>query len=152
MRTIDGATWQGDNIPGGTTGAYAPGWTVNNRAKSRNRTNTGTYASHGWGYSWLVNRRVLYNNNSVEAPGDTADFFMGPDSCSRLFVSTNTAVLNYSRWYRTIHRLADVPRNSANATPAFHVLPGRFPAHTEPYESPRTDWEKWGKNSTGTAT
>jgi anaerobic selenocysteine-containing dehydrogenase len=142
-------TWAADNIPGGTAGAYAPGWTVRNRAKSRNRTNTGTYASHGWGYSWLVNRRVLYNN-TAEAPGDTADFFMGPDSCSRLFVSTNAAVLNYSRWYRTIHRLSDVPKNSANAVPAIHVLPGRFPAHTEPYETPRTDWETWGKNSTGT--
>jgi anaerobic selenocysteine-containing dehydrogenase len=151
----DGATWTGDNIPGGVTGPYG-GWTVNNRAKSRNRTNTGTYASHGWGYSWLVNRRVLYNNNAStypfagEAPGDTNDLFMGPDSCSRLFVSTNAAVLNYSRWYRTIHRLSDVPKNSANAVPAIHVLPGRFPAHTEPYETPRTDWETWGKNSTGT--
>jgi len=143
-------TWQGDNIPGGTTGAYAPGWTVMNRAKSRNRTNTGTFAFHGWGYAWLVNRRVLYNN-TTEAPGDTADFFMGPDSCSRLFVSTNTAVLPYSRWYRTIHRLADVPKKADGTTPAVHVLPGRFPAHVEPYETPRLDWETWGKNTAGGA-
>ncbi len=122
----DGATWLADNIPVARLARTLRGWTVHNRAKSRNRTNTGTYASHGWGYSWLVNRRVLYNN-TTEAPGDTADFFMGPDSCSRLFVSTSTAVLNYSRWYRTIHRLADVPRNSANATPAFHVAPGSLP-------------------------
>jgi formate dehydrogenase major subunit len=81
---------------------------------------------------------------------------MGPDQCSRLFVSTSTAVLNYSRFYRTIHRLVDAPKNSANAVPAIHVLPGRFPAHTEPYETPRTDWETWGKNtalgSTGLST
>ena len=24
------------------------------------------YAYHGWGYAWLVNRRVLYNNNNTE--------------------------------------------------------------------------------------
>ncbi len=35
-----------------------------NRAKSRDRQDpNGTLASPGWGYSWLVNRRVLYNNN-----------------------------------------------------------------------------------------
>ena len=43
----------------------------------------------GWGYSWLVNRRVFYNNGDI--PGDVADYFMGPDSCSRLFVSTNSS-------------------------------------------------------------
>ena len=94
-----------------------------NRAKSRDRTNyNNVSAYHGWGYAWFVNRRVLYNNNNTETAGfDVADFPMGPDQCSRLFVSTNTSVLNYSRFYRTIHRLADVPKNAAGAIPAFHV-------------------------------
>ncbi len=113
VRTTAALTWL-DNTIGHCYGSTRRGWTVQNRAKSRNQTNTGTYASHGWGYSWLVNRRVLYNN-TTEAPGDIADFFMGPDSCSRLFVSTSTAVLNYSRWYRTIHRLADRARRTRPA-------------------------------------
>ena len=130
-------------------------WVTMNRAKSRDRTNyNNVYTYHGWGYAWLVNRRVLYNNNNTETAGfDVADFPMGPDQCSRLFVSTNTGVLNYSRFYRTIHRLADVPKNAAGAIPAFHStgLPGRFPSHVEPYESPRTDWQTWGKNTAGGA-
>ena len=67
-------------------------WVTANRAKSRDRTNyNGVSAYHGWGYSWLVNRRVLYNNNNTETRRiDVADFSMGPDQCSRLFVSTNT--------------------------------------------------------------
>ena len=63
--------------------------------------------------------------------------------------------MNYSRFYRTIHQLADVPKKADGAVPAFHTstggLPGRFPAHDEPYESPRTDWETWGKNTAGGA-
>jgi formate dehydrogenase major subunit len=134
-------------------------WEVMNRAKSRNRTDDGNALQfHGWGYSWLVNRRVLYNNSEVVS--DVGDFFMGPDSCSRLFVSTNAAVLNYSRWYRTIHRLSDVPSPvvaAQTASPHYAgtvSYAGRFPAHVEPYESPRPDLAastKWGHNTSGTA-
>jgi len=111
-----------------------------------------------WGYSWLVNRRVLYNNNSGttfdgDVPGDQADVFVSPENVARLFVSNNTGVMDYGINYRTIHRLNDVPRVSGNAIPAVHVLPGRFVAHTEPYESPRPDLvATWGKNSTTDAT
>ncbi len=121
-------------------------WLVFNRSKSRaNADPNGTLAYPGWGYSWLVNRRVLYNNADV--PGDVTDYYMGPDSASRLFVSTNTSTLNYSRWYRTIHRLADKPDAGVGTV---HVLPGRFPAHTEPYETPRADLAAiWGRNTTG---
>jgi len=137
-------------LPNGTNHTAGAVWTVQNRAKSRDNTNyNNTFAYHGWGYAWLVNRRVLYNNGEV--PGDVADFFMGPDSCARLFVSTSTAVIPYSRWYRTIHRLVDVPKKVDGTTPAVHVLPGRFPAHVEPYETPRLDWETWGKNTAGGA-
>jgi len=173
--TVDGCEWVSEKVyremclpctsaTGGTiwiyTGAYNTNltqnkgggqadWVTANRSKSRDNTNnSNTFAYHGWGYAWLVNRRVLYNNSEV--PGDVADFPMGPDQCARLFVSTNTGVIGYSRFYRTIHRLADVPKKSDNTTPAVHVLSGRFPSHTEPYETPRADWETWGKNSSGT--
>lgn len=121
-------------------------WLVDNRSKSRvNADPNGTLAYPGWGYSWLVNRRVLYNNADI--PGDVTDYYMGPDSAARLYVSTNTSTLNYSRWYRTIHRLADKPDTGIGDP---HVLPGRFPAHTEPYETPRADLAAtWGRNTTG---
>ncbi len=115
-----------------------------NRAKSRDRTNyNGTLAFHGWGYAWLVNRRVLYNNGEV--PGDVADFPMGPDSCARLFVSTNTARASTTRagTGRSIV-CVDTPQDRRRLT-----LPGRSTqrrlclvvsrSHTEPYETPRTD-------------
>ncbi len=124
-------------------------WATANRAKSRDKSDpNSTFAYPGWGYAWLVNRRVLYNNGEV--PGDVADFPMGPDACARLFVSTNSSVIGYSRFYRTIHKLVDMPKKADGTTPAVHVLPGRFPSHTEPYETPYADWEKWGKNSKGT--
>jgi formate dehydrogenase major subunit len=156
----NGATWATDNKASGQAN-----WAVQNRAKSRDNANdSNIFAYHGWGYAWLVNRRVLYNNSEI--PGDVADFFMGPDSCSRLFVSTNTAVLNYSRWYRTIHRLADKPDvvlAGTTSSPHFVTDPsnpllkisyaGRFPAHCEPYESPKAAFlTAWGRNTKGTAT
>ncbi len=172
--TLTGSEWVAESIyremctSVGTTGtiwiytnAYNPtldksnlnttytAWTVANRAKSRERLDPfGTFGFHKWGYSWLVNRRVLYNNSEV--PGDIADFFMTADSQARLFVASNPpALLNYSRWYRTYHKLSDTPRKSDNTVPAIHVLPGKFPAHTEPYESPRADLvATWGKNAT----
>ena len=146
-------------------------WLVNNRAKSRvglfsaaNDPNS-TLAYPGWGYSWLVNRRVLYNNGEVT--GDVADYYMGPDSVARLFVSTNTSVLNYSRWYRKVHNMADAPDVTVGAdgswgggnqtSPHFvtnpaggkYTLAGRFPAHTEPYESPKDAafLALWGRNT-----
>jgi len=140
-------------------------WATANRAKSRSTWDGNNILAYpGWGYSWLVNRRVFYNNSEV--PGDVGDFYMGPDSCSRLFVSTNTATLNYSRWYRTIHRLSDKPDvvlAGTLASPHFVAKPGglptekvsyagRFPAHTEPYETPREDVASaWGRNTKGTA-
>jgi len=140
-------------------------WATANRAKSRSTWDGNNILAYpGWGYSWLVNRRVFYNNSEV--PGDVGDFYMGPDSCSRLFVSTNTAVFNYSRWYRTFHRLSDKPDLVlAGTTASPHFVPkpgglptekisyaGRFPAHTEPYETPRADVAaSWGRNTKGTA-
>jgi len=147
-------------------------WATDNRAKSRDRSDpNGTLATPGWGFAWLVNRRVLYNNNPAtfftsatsthEVPGDVNDLYMGPDSCSRLFVSTNTSVLNYSRWYRKVHTMADKPDvvvagSINNASPHFVsaglTYAGRFPAHVEPYETPRADLAAlWGRNTKGGA-
>jgi anaerobic selenocysteine-containing dehydrogenase len=128
-----------------------------NRAKSRRNRDigaaTGTGSRDGnqlyknWGYSWLVNRRVLYNDGNVA--GDQGDTFQSPELISRLFVSTNANVIDYGQSYRTIHGMKDKPLNAAGNIPAIHHLPGRFVAHTEPYETPRNDLaETWGKNST----
>ena len=130
-------------------------WRVSNRAKSRELYDpNGTFAYPGWGYAWLVNRRVLYNNGDI--PGDVGDFYMGPDSVARLFVTTNTGsgivpgtagtALNYSRWYRFYHRLGDMPDIGATGP---HVLPNRFPAHVEPYETPYANLATtYGRNTT----
>ncbi len=143
-------------LPGATG---QPNWGTYNRSKSRDRAD-GNFqmAFPGWGYAWLVNRRVLYNNGEI--PGDVTDFFMGPDSVGRLYVSTNTAqVLNYSRWYRKVQGLADRPTpvvagdtSSPHYSAGSVTYAGRFPAHVEPYETPRQDLlAVWGRNTSTTA-
>ncbi len=135
-------------------------WAVDNRAKSRNNADPNqTYAYPAWGYSWLVNRRVLYNN--LDIPGDVVDYYMTPDSVARLFVPAQPATIHYSRWWRFVHGLADrpdvvLPATSNPASPHY-VSPGlsysgRFPGHTEPYETPREDLAAlWGRNTRGVA-
>ena len=121
-------------------------WLCANRSKNRvghgsaNKDPNGTYAYPGWGYSWLINRRVLYNNGDV--PGDVGDNFQTPDSVARLFTPEFTpAAQNYgavgyanNRW-RRVHGLSDVPDTPGSAVHSVG-LPGRFPAHAEPYETP----------------
>ncbi len=133
------------------------GWTQFNRAKERNNVDSdGSGGGHqlykNWGYAWLVNRRVLYNNGRT--PWDQTDAFQGPDQCARLYVTNNGNLIDYARNYRTYHRLADVPDTGIGTV---HKLPGRFPAHTEPYESPRDGTgagtnlvSTWGYNTKGT--
>ncbi len=145
-------------------GSLQASWAVKNRAKSRDNTNDGgTFAYHGWGYAWLVNRRVFYNNADI--PAEVTDYFMEPDSCSHLFVPANAATLNYSRWYRHNHPLVDKPDVVLAATlnagsPHFVPKPGggtityagRFPAHVEPYETPKAALAAaWGRNTKGGA-
>jgi len=137
-------------------------WLVYNRAKSRaNADPNGSLSYPGWGYAWLVNRRVLYNNGDIKVgatPADVTDYFMGPDSVARLFVSKNTSVLNYSRWYRKVHNMSDRPDvvlAGDTSSPHFQggvAMAGRFPGHTEPYETPRSDLAAtWGRNTRGNA-
>ena len=136
-------------------------WLCANRAKQREGADpNGTFAYPGWGYSWLVNRRVLYNNTDI--PGDIADNFQTPDSVARLFVPTytpaagNHGAVGYAnnRW-RRVHGLADRPDNWNTSPIHTQGKPGRFPAHTEPYETPlefkNPDLlEEFGRNTRGT--
>lgn len=141
---------------GGTLWLYLEGWdTVTTtrgggwpagqpiRAKSRVKADSdsaggGHLLYKNWGYAWLVNRRVLYTNG--DTPWDQNDGFQGPDLVARLFVSHNASVIDYSTAYRTIHRLMDKPYLPDNVTaPAGSTLAGRFPWHTEPYETPRPE-------------
>lgn len=137
-------------------------WGTYNRSKNReNADPNGTLSYPGWGYAWLVNRRVLYNNGDINVGGtaaDITDFFMGPDSVARMFVSTKGDTLNYSRWYRKIHRMSDKPDTVlAGDTSSPHyqggiAMSGRFPGHCEPYETPRADLASvWGRNTRGGA-
>lgn len=134
------------------------GWQTFNRAKSRNNTDADTFLGghrmfKNWGYTWLVNRRVLYNNG--DCPWDQADGYQGPDQVSRFYVSTNSGLIDYSTNYRTIHLMKDIPDSVADADSP-HLAPGHFPAHTEPYETVRQDLvlgtgdkKMWGRNTSG---
>jgi anaerobic selenocysteine-containing dehydrogenase len=101
---------------------------------------------------------------------------MSPDSVIRLFSPKDQAKLgpvsgwvsnqkvkiyNYARWYRTIqaptkHIMVDMPVKwdaalSKGVVPpaTVHRLPGRFPSHVEPYETPRPELAAiWGYNTT----
>jgi formate dehydrogenase major subunit len=124
-------------------------WQVYNRSKSRNPDDPGgTLAFGAWGYAWLVNRRILYGNGDPAL--EVGDGFQGPDKVGRLFVTTNTGrgrAVNYATGYRFYHRLSDKPDTGIGDP---HVLPGRFPAHVEPYETPREDLAGvWGRNTRG---
>ena len=130
-------------------------WPEANRAKARDNINKGpanTYTR--WGWAWLYNRRVFYNN--FEVPCDEADAFVAPGFLARLFtISTNTmadftAGLSY-RYYSSLADKASVN----NGVGQRHYLTGRFPGHVEPTETPRdgtnlavgTDLvSTWGRN------
>jgi len=150
--------------PNARTHVGQTSWLVFNRAKSRSLQDpNGTFAYPAWGYSWLVNRRVLYNNGDV--PGDIHDWFMTPDSVARLFVpaytpaARNWGAVGYAnnRW-RRVHGLADRPDNWNTSPIHTQGIPGRFPAHTEPYETPLENTARgrdllavFGRNTRGVA-
>lgn len=123
-------------------------WPTANRARSRlghakYAAASRQYPRYGW--AWLLNRRIFYNNS--ELFGDVGDVFVAPGYMSRLFVNNTNTTADYSTLYRKFTTLADVPDAGVGGV---HVLPGRFPAHTEPYESPRPDLvATWGRNTSG---
>jgi anaerobic selenocysteine-containing dehydrogenase len=150
----------------------AVSWVLKNRAKSRNNTYKG--ASTGalgdttvadasannfprWGWSWLLNRRVFYNNGEIAA--DQSDTFVSPGAVCLMFTEKNApdaGVADWSLVYRKYKTFADVPSVvQAGDTTSPHFigsisLAGRFPGHTEPYESPREDLvTTWGHNQAG---
>ena len=134
----------------------AVSWGIANKAKSR--LGAPEYAGAAlqyprYGWAWLLNRRIFYNNG--ELPGDVTDVFVAPGYLARLWVIAGSNTLADWSWlYRGYNQLKDVP----DANPVGnHVHPGRFPAFTEPYESPfdGTVADKpnlvaaWGRNTAG---
>jgi anaerobic selenocysteine-containing dehydrogenase len=144
-------------IPDGATVSvdywYAVDWSEANRAKCRNNTDFGLANTYGrWGWAWLYNRRVFYNN--LEVPCDEADAFVAPGYLARLYViHTNTfADFSGSLSYRAYSTLAD-KASVQTAAGQRHYLTGRFPGHTEPLETPRDGTgtasdlvTTWGRN------
>jgi formate dehydrogenase major subunit len=128
-------------------------WGVANRAKSRQgrlagaATASGQYPRYGW--AWLLNRRIFYNNG--ELTGDVGDVFVAPGFIARLYTINTNTLADWSTLYRAYNTLADMPNagtGAGNINGDPHVYPGRLPAYTEPYESPRPDLvTKWGKNT-----
>ncbi len=122
-------------------------WAKANRAKSRFGAPKYTgaafqYPRYGW--AWLLNRRIFYNNN--ELTGDVADVFVAPGFLARLWCIGGTNTLaDWSTLYRAYNQLADMPDRGIGTV---HVHPQRFPAYTEPYESPsKTFADTWGYNT-----
>jgi formate dehydrogenase major subunit len=112
-------------------------WGIANKAKSRkgepkHAAQSLQYPRYGW--AWLLNRRIMYNNG--ELPGDVGDVFVAPGYLSRLWCIGGTNTLADWSWlYRAYNQLADMP-DRGTGTGEVHVHPGRLPAYTEPYESP----------------
>ncbi|PKQ21005.1 MAG: hypothetical protein CVT66_01935 [Actinobacteria bacterium HGW-Actinobacteria-6] len=131
----------------------AVSWGMANKAKSRNGTDAGDafqYPRYGW--AWLLNRRIFYNNG--ELSGDVADVFVAPGWMARLWITGGTNTLADWSWlYRKYSQLSDVPDAGVGTN---HVYPGRFPAFTEPYETPYDGTgtkpnlvAAWGRNTKG---
>jgi len=129
-------------------------WAVKARAKSRNNAYAGSFANGAnnfprWGWAWLFNRRVFYNNGEVA--GDVADVFVQPGTVSSMFTvnKASTLLADWSLTYRKYKTFKDQP--SVGTGPHYiagQTLAGRFPGHTEPTESPRDDLiSTWGHNT-----
>ena len=122
-------------------------WGKANRAKSRAGAESqafasGQYPRYGW--AWLLNRRIFYNNG--ELTGDVLDVFVAPGYIARLLTINTNTLADWSTLYRAYNTLADMP--SVGTGTGKHVYPGRLPAYTEPYESPREDLvADWGYNT-----
>jgi len=150
-------------------------WQLANRAKSRDNSIKGA-ATNGannyprWGWAWLLNRRVFYNNSEIA--GDVADVFVSPGAISCLFTQSaapDSGLTDWSLLYRKYKAFTDKPSVVATPKPGPHYivqptetspgsgvytggvsLAGRFPGHTEPTESPRNDLvTTWGHNTSG---
>jgi formate dehydrogenase major subunit len=146
--------------PDGTVSTTAITWDVANRAKSRK--GEAKYAAQHrqfprYGWAWLLNRRVLYNNG--ELPGDVADVFVAPAYLARLWtIAGSNTLADWSWLYRAYNQLSDKPDQSTSAG-QIHEYAGRFPGFTEPYETPYDGTgtlpnlvSTWGRNTGAAAT
>ncbi len=123
--------------PDGSVSATPITWGIANKAKSRKGEEK--YAAQHrqfprYGWAWLLNRRVLYNNG--ELPGDVADVFVAPGYLARLWtIAGSNTLADWSWLYRAYNQLSDKPTVNT-AAGQLHQFTGRFPGFTEPYETP----------------
>jgi len=148
----NGVSYNGNYMPAVTSAGNTVAWTVKNRAKSRNNVVTGQDGPVGannyprWGWAWLLNRRVFYNNGEVA--GDQSDTFVAAGLVALLYTPKSpTAALDspgladWSLVYRKYKTFKDAPSTTTgphflNPVTGGKTFMGRFPGHTEPYESP----------------
>jgi anaerobic selenocysteine-containing dehydrogenase len=152
-------------MPAVTSTGNTVNWLIANKAKSRNNVVKGQDGIVGsnnyprWGWAWLLNRRVFYNNGEIA--GDQTDNFVSPGLVSCLFTMNvaGNAVATWSTAYRKYKTFADAPESTLTKTGSARsphyiadnkTFMGRFPGHTEPTESPRPDLvATWGHNKSG---
>ena len=142
--------------------ATGDSWLTKARAKSRNNIRQGAAGDYNaknyprWGFAWLLNRRVFYNNSEVAS--DVADVFVAPGVVCGLFTIKDSSTYLLADWsllYRKYKNFNDVPSTVSTPNPdSPHFISaglsyaGRFPGHTEPTESPREDLVTlWGHNT-----
>jgi formate dehydrogenase major subunit len=158
------------NLTKGLKYAHSSGANLNiahvlNRAKARGTVDVGDQASDtlsgksiygNWGWAWLKNRRVFYNNGGVNQ--DVADTFVAPDQVGRYYVhgfvdTGKPTPVMYSTTYRAYSTLKDL-NNGDGTSGAASGDPARMPKHWEPHETPNTaamtKYGKTGDNATGT--
>ncbi|HEY3374122.1 MAG TPA: molybdopterin-dependent oxidoreductase [Candidatus Aquicultor sp.] len=143
---------------------------VPNRAKSRggmsvghNGTDSTVGLYSNWGWAWLKNRRIFYNNSAGSLANDVADTFVAPDQVSRFFVHhdpqyTSPANVNYSAdvityatTYRYYSKLKDL--NSGDSSTCDATKGATMPKHWECIETNNsaalTKYGKTGDAPTG---
>lgn len=155
QKTIDSIVGTTLNLTKPLKAAHSAGEEVKNvanRAKSRAdkdaSSNLGLYPN--WGWAWLKNRRVMYNNGHVS--GDVADMFVAPDQVARYFVhNSNNAepaigtftagLVGYSTTYRGYSKLKDKNSGDGSTTGGIATkdLGATMPKHWESHETPRDD-------------
>jgi len=155
-----GSSWNLNVMPALTIASGTATWQLHNRAKSRNNVVKGNDTNGAnnyprWGWAWLLNRRVFYNNGEVS--GDQGDNFAPPGLVACMFtMSAATTLADWSLVYRAYKKFNDRAESGLSYPDSPHFISagktftGAFPGHTEPYESPREDLVAlFGHNTSG---